>query len=298
MTADGSPSATDLHRLQRWMLSVVTHPSGVEAGIEDEATRRITDVTTDRIEEVVGRSKALDSVSRLQVYANAYFVRLLECLREEFVALHTILGQETFDAFAFQYLQADPPHSYTLGELGANFPRFLRENQPAEDLAADVPTWSHLLIDLARLERLYSEIFDGPGTENGTPLRPDDLQSIPTEAWPGCRLKPVPCLRLETFDFPVHVYRTAVTRGEEPTPPSPELTHLVLTRREFVVRRTALPVDEFEMLGALVDGATVGEAVGRWASQSELPDHELAPRIRTMFAGWAAANYFASVELP
>lgn len=291
----GTPNLPDL---QRWMLSVVTHPEGVEAGIEAPATRGFVDVAADDVERVVLPSQKLDALSRLKVYGSSYFARLLECLRSEFTALVSILGEETFDAFGFEYLRTYPPHSYTLGQLGANFPKFLRENQPAEDLASETPTWSHLLVDLARLERLYSEVFDGPGTEGGEHLRPEDLQSIPPEVWPECRLRPVPCLRLEAFDFPVHEYRSAVSNEDDPVPPGPEPTFLVVTRRDYVVRRTAVPEDEFTTLRALVNGATVGEAIAAFAESSPLPDEEIAARIRDWFANWSAAPYFVAVDQP
>ena len=79
---------------------------------------------------IVTRSQSLTSTERLQIYANAYFARLFECLHEEFPALLHALGEETFDAFAFGYLQQYPSRSYTLAELGRNFAAYLAEVRP------------------------------------------------------------------------------------------------------------------------------------------------------------------------
>ena len=76
------------------------------------------------------RSKRRTSVERLEVYANAYYARLLECLRDEFPALLHAVGEEVFDGLAFGYLQAYPSTSYTLSNLSRNFARFLEETRP------------------------------------------------------------------------------------------------------------------------------------------------------------------------
>ena len=84
--------------------------------------------------------------------------------------------------------------SYTLAQLGANFPRFLAETQP--DSEGEAAEWGDFLVDLATLERIYSEVFDGPGSEGQSPLTPGDLEDIPPEIWPDVKLIPVPSLRL------------------------------------------------------------------------------------------------------
>jgi hypothetical protein len=84
-----------LDALQRWMLSVITHPSGIEAGVTSVSARESVDVTTDQLERVVCRSERLSSADRLRVYGNSYFARLLECLRSEFPARVKALGEVT-----------------------------------------------------------------------------------------------------------------------------------------------------------------------------------------------------------
>src|SRR5579862_7702349 len=140
MTAD----RRDLRRLdqiQRWMQAVITHPDGVEAGIDSDAARTEVDVTSDRVEEMIEPSQRRTGIERLEVYANAYYARLLECLREEFPALLHAVGEEVFDGLTFGYLQAYPSTSYTLAELSGRFPRFLEETRPQDEEDGDGPSW-------------------------------------------------------------------------------------------------------------------------------------------------------------
>ncbi|HEY2147291.1 MAG TPA: DNA-binding domain-containing protein, partial [Pirellulales bacterium] len=156
------------------MQAVIMHPDGVDAGLASEAARRHLDVAPDDVEQVVSRSLAQTSVERLSIYANAYYARLLECLGEEFPVLKQTLGEETFDAFAFDYLQRYPSQSYTLGKLGENFARYLRDTRPAanneaqsgdaSDDGGELPAdWPDFLIELATVEWIFSQVFDGPG---------------------------------------------------------------------------------------------------------------------------------------
>ncbi len=302
--SEQSPSPRELGVIQRWLQSVITHPDGVLGGVSSQAAHGEIDVSAEEIETVILRSQALTSVERLHVYANAYYARLLECLREEFPALSHALGEETFDAFAFGYLQSYPSRSYTLADLAASFPQYLRETRPADD--GDDPnadSWPDFLIDLAVLERAYSDVFDGPGVEGRELLTPERLAEITPESWPLARLRPAPCLRLLRLRFPVHEYVTAVRRGEapgfpQPGVPQPEDTWLVITRREFVVRRCAVSRAEFALLQMLVEGHAVAEAIERSADEIEAGADDFAALLQEWFRHWAAAGYFESIEAP
>ncbi len=215
------------------------HPDGVSPGIESSEARWEVDIGTDQIEQVVDPSKRRTSVERLEVYANAYYARLLECLRDEFPALLHAVGDEVFDGLAFGYLQTYPSTSYTLSNLSRNFARFLEETRPRDEDDPS-PAWPDFMIDLARLERTYSEVFDGPGTERLTLLNADEIQAVPPEAWPAARLVSVPCLHLLALRYPVQEYATGVRKKENPPFPDPEPTWLAVSRVEYVVRRWTL----------------------------------------------------------
>ena len=170
-----------LDHVQRWMQQVIMHPDGIVAGIDSEEARQEIDIESADIEQVVCRSRSLSSIERLQVYGNAYYARLLECLRNEFPATTHAVGEEVFDGFAFGYLQAYPSQSYTLAHLGTQFPRYLAETSPAVDTDDAMGDWPAFLVDLATLERCYSEVFDGPGVEGESLLQAEALQSVAAE---------------------------------------------------------------------------------------------------------------------
>ena len=287
-----------LDQIQRWLQAVIMHPEGVSAGIESQEARSEIDVTPDRIEEVVDPSKRRTSVERIEVYTNAYYARLLECLRDEFPALLHAVGEEVFDGLAFGYLQAYPSTSYTLSELSRHFAQFLEETRPTED-QAERPSWPDFMIDLARLERTYSEVFDGPGAERLKLLGVDEIQAIPPEEWPSARLVPVPCLRLLALRYPVQEYATGVRKKEDPPFPDPEPTWLAVSRINYVVRRWVLSPMQYGLLQSLLSGMTVGDAIEKAAlaaSESGQGLDNLAENLRDWFQEWSSAGFFQAID--
>ncbi len=291
-----------LAQIQRWLQAVITHPDGVEAGIDSDAARSQIDVSPDQVEDVVARSERRTSIERLEVYANAYYARLLECLHDEFPALFHAAGEEVFDGLAFGYLQSYPSQSYTLGELSRRFAEYLEETRPTDDEDADAsPSWPEFLIDLVRLERCYSDVFDGPGAERMSLLDAASLRDLSPEAWMGARLVPVPCLRLLSLRFPVHEYATAVREKRNPDLPEPAPTWLAVSRINYVVRRWTLSPVQFELLSALIAGQAVGSAIERAATlavESGESVESLADNLRDWFAEWSSAGFFQAIELP
>jgi hypothetical protein len=310
----GDTPAEEVSRVQRWFQVVVTHPDGAEAGADSDEAQRLINLPPGQLEQVITRSRALSATERLAIYANAYHMRLLECLGEVYPLLKRTLGEEAFEGFAFGYLQEYPSRSYTLNELGRHFPRYLQatrpvpegtESNPGSDPTADltmlVQDWPDFLIDLARLEWGIYEVFDGPGVEGQSLLAVDQLLGVSPGRWAQVRLQPVPCLQLLFTRFPVNDYYTALKKAEDSEVVAiPALceSFVALTRRNYVVRRYNLSRTEFELLHAIEEGQTIGEAIERAALSSKAGVDQLAAELKLWFRNWTAEGFFESIRLP
>ena len=291
-----SPAPQSLLRVQEWMQAVITHPDGVAAGIDSPTAYRALAVDPGQVEQVITRSQKLSAVDRLAVYGFAYFARLLECLAEEFSTTRHAVGEQAFQAFAFGYLQAYPSRSYTLGDLGARFPDYLAETRPADEDDSNIPNWADFVVDVATLERVYGDVFDGPGPEQMQLLTAEDLAGIAPEEFGMARLQTVPSLRVLDLRFPVHEYITAVRRGDKHVvPPSPQPTCLVVTRRDYICRRGVVTPAQGAILRSLIAGQTVAEAISSAAETPGVDERELVANVADWFRTWTAANYFVSV---
>lgn len=90
---------------------------------------------------------------RLNVYRNAYSLRLIEFLAHDYEKLHTYLGAVRFNEMALQYIAAHPSDHPNARWFSRHLPAFLAASghyrcQPE-------------LSDLARLESALSDAFDG-----------------------------------------------------------------------------------------------------------------------------------------
>jgi len=281
-----------LERLQNWFLAAITHPDGVGAGVESADARRHINVEIGETEGVLTRSKSLRALDRLAVYGHAYLARLLDCLRDEYPVLRTALGDEVFDAFVAEYLQRYPSRTYTLFDLGAWFPQFLRDTRPTD--SGSETDWPDFLIDLATLERTFNEVFDGPGIEGGSVLDAATVAAVPSDRLAEVRLVPVPCLRVLSFKYPVHTYFTAVRRAEEATYPEPGATYLAITRQRYIVRHFELSKPAHVLLSALLAGEPLGTAINGVAALAD--SAELEHQLGGWFHDWAAQGFFLGIR--
>jgi hypothetical protein len=284
----------NLEQIQRWMQSVIMHGGGVAEGVESPEARQHLDVPEGNLESVIRRSRALSAESRLEIYVDAYYERLLECLREEFPATRTAVGEELFDALAFGYLQHYPSRSYTLARLGASLARYLGEARLHEQaLPEGAPaTWADFVIELAELERVQREVFDAPGSETLPPVNVEHLLAATAGDVANVRLATVPCLRLCAFAHPVHEYWLEVKREEPPLVPAPRQTLLAINRRDYLVEREELSGAQFALLEALMTGRGLGEAIALAATLPGVDPRKLARGLGEWFARWARLGYF------
>ena len=289
-----------LETLQRWMQEVITHPLGIEAGIVSDEAREEIETSVDSIQDVVTRSKACTSIERLSVYGDAYYARLIECMRELFPATVYALEEETFDQFVLEYLQACPPHSYTLEHLADGFVDFLEESRPDEEEPGELGAeWSAFLVDLVKLEWTIDRVFDGPGVEGQSQFSAEQLQAIAPEDWPKSRILVAPCLHLLELRFPVNDFYSGFRNESEPDFPEPAESLVAISRRDYVVRRFDLSRPQFDLLAALIDGATIEQAI---AACDEAffahggTEQQLAASMPRWFRLWTSEGFFVDVS--
>lgn len=284
------PELTDV---QRWFQAVITHPAGVTGGAAAQPARSDTGIPC-QVADLITASSTLDAESRLSVYADAYYARLIECLSDVYPILARTVGAEAFQELAFDYLQSHPSRRYTLNVLGRDFPGFLARERPPRETAGELD-WADFVIDLARFEWALFEVFDGPGPEDLPQLDLTQYAGDPA-TFAASRLVFAPGVQLFEAAFPVsdhfNAVRSAPTDPEHEPEwdlPTPVPTALALSRRDFVVRRHPLSAPEHAALARLLSGATVSESLE--AALAIEP-----AQIQAWFLRWAREGFFTAVE--
>ncbi|HEV8201297.1 MAG TPA: DNA-binding domain-containing protein [Candidatus Polarisedimenticolia bacterium] len=166
---------------------LITAPEGVRPGLE--ALVRAGKADASAIESFLGGDERLPAAERLDIYANMYFFRLLDCLREDFPRLATALGEERFHNLATDYLLAHPSANPSLRYLGERLPAFFAGHALARQSAC--------LADLTVLEWTRADLFDAAdaralGRDDVAPLAGAHGGDLPLRTVPAFRL-----LRLE-----------------------------------------------------------------------------------------------------
>lgn len=285
-----------LDQIQRWMQSVIMHPGGVTEGVASPEARQHWDISPDALDQLIAPSHALDSTQRLEIYVDAYFERLLECLREEFLATHQAMGDELFHAVAFGYLQRHPSRSYTLGQLGARFADYLAESRLHARGAPEgsPPNWADFVIELASFERTQREVFDGPGIEGRTSGLLAELAEIPAAQWVDLRLQAAPCLRVCSYRHTVDIYWLAACEGRPLPPIEPNERRLAIHRRGFAIERHELSAVQFVLLRQLVAGQSLTAAIEATAATVAADDGDWQGELGGWFRTWATLQFFTA----
>lgn len=220
-----------LEQLQQWMQgNLMFTDSGVHAGVAD----------------VVKPSSRLSAQAHLEIYKSSYIARLRECMRTQFGALAYALGPQLFEAFTDQYLAEHPSHSYTLNDLGRNFPEYLQATRPDAD-QPEKEAWPDFMIELARFEYALSEIFDEHEQETDESANIGDL-------------RPARVLHLFHHSHPVADYYLAHTRKEEPELPWPADSYCAVTRRNYRLGIFSIRPAQYHLLSYIKAGSDIATA--------------------------------------
>lgn len=287
----------ELRSLQRLMAGAVMRP--LMAGRKMNPQWTDGSSTSRAVAKFITPNSGLSSFERLQLYNRQYWFRLLDCFREDFPGLRSILGERRFGRLAEMYLAAHPSRSFTMRNIGRELIRFIEEHPE------QVSPHEHLALDMARLEWAHVEAFDNIAEPIMTA---EDL----ADADPSkLRLRLQPYLILLRVSHAVDVVSIQVRRPEglrsetsnavaRKRPADSEnpkrvisrtSIHLAVHRHQNSVYYKRLRPVEFALLSALRQGLTLEQAVTE-ATES--------PRARTLqpaqltecFQSWSSLGWF------
>jgi hypothetical protein len=256
-----------LSAIQERFYALVTHPEGVAPALAAEPG-------APPLEEMVRGDRGLGAVDRLDVYANMYFYRLLDVLRDAYPKLTAAVGDTAFHNLVTEYLVACRPHHPTIEAAGDRLPQFLA----GHPLAADRP-W---LVPLARLERTYTELFDGP---DAAAMTLPELQALPPEELTALPLALIPCHRLLAADFAVAAVWDAPDEAAD-APAEREL--LLVWRHDGELFHRSVPADEEPLLAAAATGATLQALCDLASATPSTTTEDAAQRVFQTVARWLA----------
>src|SRR5580700_12173890 len=119
---------TELKELQCLLYRLITAPSGVAEGLAAEH-----DLGAGGLDAIVLGDDRLSAEARVDIYANMYFYRIRDALKEDFPATLAVLGDDNFHNLVTGYLIEYPPTEPSLYYCGQHLAAYLRDHPMRAD---------------------------------------------------------------------------------------------------------------------------------------------------------------------
>ncbi len=228
---------------------------------------------------LVEPSRTQEPAQRVEVYADAYFLRLRDVLAEDFPRVAKLLGDDAFEALARGYLKAYPSTEPSVRHLGRELSAFIRKRN-------DFPPW---LADLAALEWARVNAFDAP--DDDAPLTTAKLAELDPALWPQQKLIPVRSLQTLDASWPVH------RLWAEEHSPDQVAAHPTLLRvwrgKDFYVFHAPMDARESAAMSKLLAGASFA---GICQVFEDLDEQQAAQEAGALLLRWLEDAIIARVE--
>jgi hypothetical protein len=248
--------------VQERFFRLITAPEGVVEGLKTMGL-----VERD-VEEMICSDERRTGVERLDIYANMYFYRILDVLRDMYPKLTEAVGDAPFHNLITSYLLEYPSSHPSLRNVGEKLPAFLDAHQ-----LPDRP-W---LSDLARLEWARHDVFD---LADADALTMELLRGLDPNAFAGLALPLIPALRI------VRVKHSVEDTYDDPSQaPAAGRRTLLVWRQGSDVYHRATDEREAAALAMLERGTSFG-LICEWLGR-ELPEAEAPQAAFGLLAQWA-----------
>ncbi len=218
------------------------------------------------VADIVGDAR-VDAQGRLEIYADAYRLRLIEALEGDFVTLRAHVGAERFEDIARAYIETHPSEHFSLRYYGRRLARFLADAAPYQN--------DPLLAELATFDWALTDSFDAADSPTATV---DDMAKIAPNDWPRLVFVPHASVQRLNLVWNAPILWKAADKNEPlPTPEkSPYPIGWVMWRQELQIYFRSLTVDEAFALDALLRGETFGalcEGLMEWIDAQNVAVH-------------------------
>jgi hypothetical protein len=188
---------------------------------------------------------SIDTETRLNIYRNAYQIRLRQVLETDHEMLGIYLGDDLFEKMANGYIKTHPSNFTSLRHFGERLPEYLKQAEPFNE--------HPIISELALFERRLLDVFDAADAERA-PL--SALKEIPPDDWPRMQLRFHPSTQLFTAGWNSIESWKALKAGQDP--PAAQLqghAHWLLWRGDDLLSEfRPVDKDEFSLLSLAIEG--------------------------------------------
>lgn len=216
--------------------------------------------------------------SPLSVYRNTAALGAIKAIADNFLTVGMIVGAETMEALAAEFVERFPPRSPILASYGAEFPCWLVDHPLADELP--------YLADVAQIDRLRVEAHlaaDAPE------FALEDLVRLSADEWSRCRVTLHPATRIGWFTLPApSIWVAHLDPALTEIAPEWRPEGIVVTRRSGAVSGWVIGACGHRILHGLRLGETVGQAA--LAASHLYPADNISRAFRKIVASGALTS--------
>ena len=225
--------------------------------------------------------------ARIRIYSEAYRLRLLEALEENFPGLAHLLGDQQFELLGRDYIRHYPSNFKSIRWFGDQLPLYVQGNQP----------WASnpMLHEMALADWTMTMAFDAPDQQ---PADVTAMASIAPELWGALRFQFHPSVHRLDLYWSVIPFRgiveqaphdaAAPERGEYPTA-------WLIWRKTLRQLYRSMEVDEAWSIDQARSGATFGslcEGLTEWVEP-----HHAASRAASFLKQWLLDELIVDISI-
>ncbi len=214
--------------------------------------------------------------TRLNIYKNAYRLRLIDALSSNYPMLHLYLGDDDFECLALNYIDAHPSIYRSIRWYGDQLPTFL-----TDDLA-----------ELAKFEWIQTLAFDAA---DAPVLTMDEISLISPDDWANMRFITHPSLHCVDLTWNVVSIWEAISAEIIPPEPIQEETNTtwMLWRLDLINQYCPLTEIEKWAMQAIINHASFGdicEGLCEWMNEEEAVHY-----AASLLKGWVTMGLLSQV---
>ena len=217
---------------------------------------------------------SVNTLTRIGIYQNAYYLRLKECIETDHEILGYYLGDDLFDEMVLGFIKAHPSQYTSLRNFCDQLPEFLAQTMPFKE--------HPIIAELARFERHLLTAFDAADAKT---INMENLKQIPPENWPELTFRLHPSV--QRFKANYNSIETWQSLKQQQSPPQPEATKnnwLIWRNHERLTEFISLTMSEYSMLEWMISGHNYAYICEQLTEL--LPEDEVSQSSVTSLVNW------------
>ncbi len=221
------------------------------------------------------KSGGIDKNTRVDIYTNAYRLRLNDVLKSNFPQIHQLLGDEDFALLAERYLTAHPPKHASIRWFGECLTDFTAQTVPYSELP--------VLSELARFEWAFRHTIDAADAERVTL---EFMQGLSPEAWAVTVFSVHPSLNILRCEWnAIPIWQALLEKIEPSLPVQSGADWIIYRQRDLMTSWRSSNTMEISLLEKLKDGETFAGLCEALAMQ-HLDQEQVPAMVANYLRGW------------